>query len=78
MAENKHGPARSTGPSDNPAVGDARLLTPEQVAEVLAISRTRVYEYLASQRLRSVRLGRSRRVSVGALRDFVQHLEEMG
>lgn len=50
------------------------LLTPEQVAEALAIGRTRVYELMASGSLPSIRLGRSRRVARHALADFIDRL----
>ena len=56
-------------------VGDAQLLTPEQVARALNITRTRVYELLGTGELASVKLGRVRRVSVRALREFVNLLE---
>jgi excisionase family DNA binding protein len=50
------------------------LLTPEQVAEALAIGRTRVYELMASGALPSIRLGRSRRVARHALSRYVDKL----
>jgi excisionase family DNA binding protein len=52
------------------------LLTPEQVAEALAIGRTRVYELMASGSLPSIRLGRSRRVARHALVHFIEGLSE--
>jgi excisionase family DNA binding protein len=50
------------------------LYSPEEVAESLGIGRTRVYEFMASGRLFSVKVGRSRRVPVKALREFVDEL----
>jgi excisionase family DNA binding protein len=47
------------------------LLSPEEAARALSISRTRVYELMASGRLRSLKIGRSRRISVDALAAFV-------
>lgn len=51
-----------------------RLLRVEEAADVLAISRTKVYELMASGELESVHIGRSRRVPVDAVRDFVARL----
>ena len=47
------------------------LLRPEEVAAALGISRARVYELLASGSLPSVRIGRSRRIPLDALRAWV-------
>jgi excisionase family DNA binding protein len=51
------------------------LLSPEQAADALHVGRTTVYEQIASGRLESVRIGRSRRVSLDALKRFVENLE---
>jgi excisionase family DNA binding protein len=50
------------------------LLTPEEAARALGIGRTKLYELLATAKLPSVRIGGSRRVSVGALTEFVRGL----
>lgn len=47
------------------------LLTVEQAAEALALGRTKVYELLDSGSLRSVKIGRARRIPVDALAEFV-------
>lgn len=47
------------------------LLTPVEAAEQLAISRTKIYELMAAGLLRSIHIGRSRRVPVDALGDFI-------
>ncbi|MDE3103184.1 MAG: helix-turn-helix domain-containing protein [Chloroflexota bacterium] len=52
------------------------LLTPEEAAEVLAISRTRLYELLRRGEIRSVKIGKVRRVSVRALEAYVEQLQE--
>jgi excisionase family DNA binding protein len=52
------------------------LLRPEQAAQALSIGRTAVFELIRSGRLRSVKLGGLRRISVGALADFVRQLEK--
>lgn len=51
------------------------LLTPEEAAELLSATRTRVYQLIASGALPSVKLGRSRRISLVALEAFVEKLE---
>jgi len=54
---------------------DKLLLTPEEAAEVLSLGRTKVYELIGEGTLRSVRIGKCRRVPVSALADFVASLE---
>jgi excisionase family DNA binding protein len=51
------------------------LLTPEEAAEVLGIGRSKVFELLAAGRLRSVKIGRSRRIAAATLTEFVASLE---
>lgn len=51
------------------------LLTPIEAAEQLSISRTKIYELMAAGTLRSIHIGRLRRVPVDALRDFVGALD---
>ena len=50
------------------------LLKPEEAAAELRLSRSKVYELLATGRLDSVVIGRSRRVTRGALDDYVRSL----
>lgn len=53
----------------------ARLLAPEQVAERLGISRSKVYELLRpGGGLKSVSIGRSRRVATADLEAFIEYL----
>ena len=47
------------------------LLKPAEVCETLGIGRTRIYEMLATGELPSVRLGRSVRIPVTALRQWI-------
>jgi excisionase family DNA binding protein len=47
------------------------LLTPEDVASVLSIGRTRVYELINVEALRSVKIGKSRRVRRTDLDDYI-------
>jgi excisionase family DNA binding protein len=51
---------------------DKLLLTPEDAAKALSISRSKLYELLARGTLESVRIGTSRRISTRALDDFVE------
>ena len=50
------------------------LLRPEEVAEVIGVGRTKVYELMGSGLLRSVKIGGSRRVPKVALEEFVATL----
>lgn len=50
------------------------LLTPEEVAEVLGIGRSTVYNLIGEHLLRSFKIGRSRRVLVSDLKDYVDGL----
>ena len=51
------------------------LLTPNEAAQQLAVSRTKIYELMAAGTLRSIHIGRLRRVPVDALRDFIGDME---
>jgi excisionase family DNA binding protein len=46
----------------------------EEAAELLSVSRTRIYELIRSDQLRTVRVGKSRRVPARALDDYVARL----
>lgn len=48
------------------------LLKPEEVAARLGVGRSVVYVLMASGELESISIGRSRRVPVRALEDFVE------
>ena len=52
------------------------LLSPEEAAEVLGVGRSRVYDLMRKRELASVRIGKSRRVPVAALRTYVERLTE--
>jgi excisionase family DNA binding protein len=54
------------------------LLRPEEAARVLGLGRTKVYDLMRSGSLRSVKVGNSRRVSMAALADFVDQLDQAG
>jgi excisionase family DNA binding protein len=53
-----------------------RLYRVEEAArEVLHLGRTRVYELIASGALKSISIGRSRRITESALEEFIERLE---
>ena len=54
--------------------GARLLLTPEEVAQALAIGRSKVYDLLRSEEVSSIRIGGSRRIPVSALHEFVDRL----
>ncbi len=50
----------------------ARVLTVEEAARVLSVSRTRVFDLIRTKRLRSRKIGRARRIPVEAIHEFVK------
>lgn len=52
------------------------LLSPEEAAEMLGVGRSRVYDLMRKRELLSVRIGKSRRVPVAALQEYVKGLTE--
>ena len=48
-----------------------RLLTPEQAARLLAISRSKIYELMRAGRLDAIKIDGSRRVPVEAVDEFI-------
>jgi excisionase family DNA binding protein len=52
------------------------LLTVPEAAKALAISRSKLYELLASGAIRSIRIDGSRRIPLNALNDYVNALME--
>jgi excisionase family DNA binding protein len=53
---------------------DKLLLTPEEAAASLAISRSKLYELLRREEIPSVRIDGNRRVPVAALAAYVENL----
>ena len=51
------------------------LLTVEDAAQALALGRTKIYELLDAGTLRSVKIGRARRIPVDALHEFVRTID---
>ena len=54
------------------------LLTAEEAAEVLGVGKSTVYDLMRMRLLRSVRIGRSRRIPVAACRELVARLPDDG
>jgi excisionase family DNA binding protein len=55
-----------------------RLYRPEEVAFMLGIGRTKVYELIATGQLDSVKIGASRRVASSAIEELVAGLQAQG
>jgi excisionase family DNA binding protein len=60
------------------ATEDQLLYTPEGAATKLASGRTTIYAFMASGELRSVKIGRSRRIPAEALQEYVAKLLHAG
>ncbi len=54
---------------------EKRLLTTNEAAAVLSICRATLYKLLTNGTIRSVTIGKSRRVSPAAIADYVKGLE---
>jgi excisionase family DNA binding protein len=54
---------------------DAQLYSVSDAMRMLRLSRTVIYELIRSGRLRSVKEGRSRRITAAAIRDYIALLE---
>jgi excisionase family DNA binding protein len=59
-----------------PARIEQLLLTPEEAAECLRIHRSTVYDLIRLGVLRSVKIGRARRIPAAAVREYVERLTE--
>ncbi|MGO9298010.1 MAG: helix-turn-helix domain-containing protein [Streptosporangiaceae bacterium] len=71
--------ARPAHPSPASAQRPDRLLyRVEEVAELLAVSRCKVYQLISTGDIASLKLGGSRRITADALADFVARLEAAG
>lgn len=53
------------------SVTETRLITIVQAAEIIGLSRSKLYELLASRELPSVRIGRARRIDLADLDRFI-------
>jgi excisionase family DNA binding protein len=52
------------------------LLRPEEVAQALGIGRTMVFELIRSGELRSVKIGKARRIPTAAVREYIEGLDD--
>ncbi len=57
---------------------DKLLLKPMEVAETLGIGRSRMYEMLATGEIPSVRIGKSIRIPVRSLNEWVDNRSQAG
>jgi excisionase family DNA binding protein len=65
-------------PEHGPAPVSRILLTVEEAAEAMSLGRSFVYELVMCNHIRSVKIGRKRRIPVFALHEFVsRQLAEM-
>jgi excisionase family DNA binding protein len=72
------GSAIQMAPENSPEQGaqvPILMLTPEQAAEALAISRTQVFVLIRDNKLHSVKIGSSRRIPKGALDEYIAALD---
>jgi excisionase family DNA binding protein len=53
------------------------LYNTNQVAKIMSISRSKVYELMNKGQLGSLRIGRSRRISGNQIESFIQNLEKV-
>ena len=54
---------------------EKKLLTIQETAEVLNLGKTVVYKYINRMELKSVKIGKSRRVSIDAIEHFIRSKE---
>ena len=58
------------------AMNQKILLTPAEVAEVLSISRSVVYDLISANEFRSIKVGRARRVLRTSLDEYVRRMDK--
>ena len=54
--------------------GTVILFTPQQVAEMLNISRSHLYSIMAEKKIKSMKIGRSRRFTPEQVNSFVSEM----
>lgn len=58
---------------------DAILLSVEEAAQVLGLGRSKTYALLLEGQLRSIKIGRSRRVPIESINEFIrERIDEAG
>ncbi len=55
---------------------DKLLITAGEAANLLGLGRTKVYELMAAGRIESVKIGRSRRLTVTGVHEFLERLKD--
>jgi len=65
-------------PAPSRARPEKILVSPDEAAELLSIGRTYLYELIHAGEIKSVQVGRLRRVPVAALHEYVEKLEARG
>ena len=73
--DDMNGPGPRTAPEGEEVI-HMRGYTVEQIAEILHIGRDKVYVLLRTGQLRSIKIGRSRRIMHQHLAEFVSSLEK--
>tara|TARA_B100000686_G_scaffold298695_1_gene331918 strand:+ start:87 stop:320 length:234 start_codon:yes stop_codon:yes gene_type:complete len=58
----------------DPEIRKARLLKVDEVAEIIGLGRTKVYDLVATGQMPSVKIDSARRIPLTALEDFVSGL----
>lgn len=61
----------SSRPAELPKIAARLLLRPEEGAEILNVSRARMYELMAAGKVRSIKVGRLRRIPVHEIERFI-------
>lgn len=62
---------RSTREAQDPNLGPPKLLTVQQAAQQLGIGEATTWALVSSGQLRSLRIGKLRRIPAGAVDDFI-------
>ena len=57
---------------------DKKLLTVSEAADMLGLGRSKAYQLVMQGELRSIQIGRARRVPVAALDEFIQRMTNEG
>ncbi len=52
------------------------LISVEETAELLGVGRSTIYDLMRTRALPSVRIGRSRRIPLDGLREYIEHLAD--
>jgi excisionase family DNA binding protein len=71
---NAAGPAASVGAETGSGAREHEFLTVEDTAEILQIGRDKVYYLIRTGQLRSIKIGKLRRISRAWIADFVERL----